>query len=206
MMWKITGQIGNQGHNVSFLVEAAHAQEAETLGIEGLNSMAMGEEFSVVSVAPEPVEWRGGVYLPETVATPSDWKGRTFESGAIRDTDQGKLDYEGCLNPEVLEVFAQYMLKHSYLPDGSRRSMDNWQKGFPQDQTVKSLLRHVWAVWLSHRRGEELKEDDLCGVLFNAQALMLSLIKDTSKTEGLSYEDFARLSRKNFGESKREGS
>ena len=33
---------------------------------------------------------------------------RQFETGAIRDDDEGKLDFEGCLSPLALEAFAEY--------------------------------------------------------------------------------------------------
>jgi len=37
---------------------------------------------------------------------------RTFASGATRDADDHKLDFEGFLSPFVLERYAQYMHKH----------------------------------------------------------------------------------------------
>lgn len=103
---------------------------------------------------------------------------RTFASGAIRDTDENKLDYEGFLNPLVLRAFAEYMHKHRQMPDGSVRDSDNWQKGFPREQLMKSLLRHVMAAWEEHRQYGSLAKDDLCGILFNTQGLLLDLIKE----------------------------
>lgn len=105
---------------------------------------------------------------------------RRFDSGATRDTDEGKLDFEGALSPLVLWAFASYMQGHSVMPDGSVRSADNWQKGFPEDVLMKSLLRHVMDLWLLHRgnavrRPEDGKEvtweDAMGGALFNLQAL-----------------------------------
>lgn len=108
---------------------------------------------------------------------------RTFDTGASRDTDDGKLDFEGALNPEVLHAFVVYMASHSTMTDGSTRSADNWQKGFPEDVIVKSLLRHVMDLWRLHRgawveRPEDGKvvdwTDALGGAMFNLQALWLS--------------------------------
>lgn len=96
---------------------------------------------------------------------------REFASGATRDDEEGKLDYEGFLNPVVLERYAQYMDKHRTKADGGLRDSDDWQKGIPSDVYMKSLLRHVFAAWKYHRYGDVMSaevEDALCGVLFNA--------------------------------------
>ena len=100
---------------------------------------------------------------------------RTFDTGATRDLDTDKLDYEGFLAPIVLERFAQYMHQHRQTAAGWRDS-DNWQKGIPIAQYVKSLLRHVMTVWLAHRRGEPLPQEELCAMLFNAQGLLFEVL------------------------------
>lgn len=96
---------------------------------------------------------------------------QTFKSGAIRDSDDDKLDYEGFLSPLILRRYAEYLHKHRNLPDGSTRSSDNWQKGMPRSKYIKSLLRHVFDVWLHHRGLSEFAvetlEDSLYGALFN---------------------------------------
>jgi len=61
------------------------------------------------------------------------------------------------------------------------RSDDNWQKGFPIEQSMKSLLRHVLTAWEQHRTSE-LDEDTLCAVIFNAQCVLHSLLVDKSRT------------------------
>jgi hypothetical protein len=95
---------------------------------------------------------------------------RTFQSGANRNSDKDKLDYEGFINPLTLKTFAEYMHKHRFLEDGSMRASDNWQKGIPQEEYVKSLIRHVMDLWLENRGYEsrEGKIDAVCGILFNA--------------------------------------
>lgn len=102
---------------------------------------------------------------------------RQFETGATRDGDTDKLDFEGFLHPEVLERFAQYMHQNRYMADGSMRDSDNWQKGIPISSYVKSLWRHFHAVWRAYRCGDEISEDELCGVLFNAQGLLLEVMR-----------------------------
>lgn len=105
---------------------------------------------------------------------------RTFDTGATRDTDQGKLDFEAFLHPLVLNRFAEYMHKHRKQADGTLRNSDNWQKGIPLDEYIKSDLRHVLDAWAIHR-GTPIRETDieeaLCGILFNTQGYLLEILK-----------------------------
>lgn len=99
---------------------------------------------------------------------------RKFESGATRDSDDGKLDYEGFLSPAVLKRFAQYMHKHRVQADGEVRASDNWQKGIPQHAYMKSMFRHFMEVWELYRmesEGDEIQEA-LCALLFNVQGML----------------------------------
>ena len=102
---------------------------------------------------------------------------RTFETGANRDVDINKLDYEGFISPLVLKVFAEYMHKNRFLRDGTMRDSDNWQKGMPLDVLLKSLTRHFMSVWTDKRSGLTPTLDDLCGVLFNTQGLILQILR-----------------------------
>ncbi len=80
---------------------------------------------------------------------------RKFAGGGMRDTDKGKLDFNGFLSPIVLEAFAQYMNIHMDMPDGSGRSSDNWKNGFGEkhyDICMKSLHRHFQDAWMEHER------------------------------------------------------
>ncbi len=104
---------------------------------------------------------------------------RQFDTGATRDTDQGKLDFEGFLSPLVIERFAEYMHKNRFLKDGSMRDSDNWQKGIPFDAYMKSAWRHFFDVWKHHRgvpAGEDL-ETALCGLLFNLNGYLHEHLK-----------------------------
>lgn len=104
---------------------------------------------------------------------------REFPTGANRDTDLGKLDYEGFLNPRVLEAFAKYMHYNRFLRDGSVRDSDNWQKGIPDEVCMKSLLRHVMELWKLTRTGlaDEARTFALCAIIFNAQAMLLNQLE-----------------------------
>ena len=80
---------------------------------------------------------------------------RYFSTGATRDTDQGKLDYEAFLSPIVLRRYGEYMHEHRMQSDGELRDGDNWQKGMPRDQYMKSGFRHFMDWWTFHRLEEE---------------------------------------------------
>jgi len=111
---------------------------------------------------------------------------RTFDSGATRDTDENKADYEGFLSPLVVERFGRYMNKHRKQSDGKLRGSDNWQKGIPRAQYLKSLWRHLVALWLLHRgypcvdkTGEPVDiEDTLCALMFNPMGYLHEHLKE----------------------------
>ena len=112
-----------------------------------------------------------GVYAPTI---------RTFETGATRDTDEGKLDWEGFIHPAAMGFFVRYMQKHRHQADGTLRDADNWQKGIPRKQYMKSLVRHVWDLWTVWRTEPEMELtiiDLLCAIMFNVQGLLLEIYK-----------------------------
>ena len=112
---------------------------------------------------------------------------RTFTSGATRHVDDKKHDYEGFLSPWALRRFGEYMHSHRIQADGSKRDSDNWQKGIPVDQYMKSLLRHTLDAWSMHRGlrtfdtkdSSEVDVDDaLCAILFNAFGYLHEILKE----------------------------
>lgn len=115
---------------------------------------------------------------------------REFETGATRDSDDTKLDYEGFLSPLVLKRFAEYMHTHRIQRDGKLRDSDNWQKGIPKDAYAKSLMRHLMDFWLIHRNHPEQAVDKdievvLCAILFNVQGYLYETLKDKKVGEPL---------------------
>jgi len=105
---------------------------------------------------------------------------RKFETGAKRDIEGEKYDYEGFINPLVLKRYAKYMHKHRKQKDGSLRGSDNWQKGIPCDVYLKSAFRHFMDVWLEHRgyKSKEGIEEALCALMFNIQGYLFEIIKN----------------------------
>jgi len=111
---------------------------------------------------------------------------RKFKTGATRDTNENKYDYEGFLSPIVLKRFAKYMNKHRIQSDGSLRDSDNWQKGIPKDAYIKSTFRHFLDLWLEHRgfKSRENIEEALCAIIFNIQGYLHEEIKEKEKRNG----------------------
>ena len=105
---------------------------------------------------------------------------RRFPTGATRDTEEGKYDYEAFLSPIVIERFAEYMHKHRFQKDGSVRSGDNWQLGFTLESYMKSGSRHAHDWWMLHRGfvGRESNiEEALCALWFNVQGYLHETLK-----------------------------
>jgi hypothetical protein len=113
---------------------------------------------------------------------------RVFGTGATRDLDANKLDFEGFLSPLVLERYAEHMHKARKMPDGTMRDSDNWQLGIPVEVYMKSMWRHFFAVWKLHRglkvtevvNGVEVVKDletELCALQFNVNGMLHETLK-----------------------------
>lgn len=117
---------------------------------------------------------------------------RTFNSGATRNDDTNKLDYEGFLSPIVLEEFAKYMHAHRKQADGNLRASDNWQKGISQEAYMKSAWRHFHDWWKLHRGlvalssedGHEVtKKEALCALMFNVMGYLFEEVRNEEKNQ-----------------------
>lgn len=108
---------------------------------------------------------------------------RKFDTGATRDVDTNKYDYEGFLSPLVVERFGEYMNKNRLQKDGNLRDSDNWQKGIPFEAYIKSGWRHFMSWWLIHRGNpaNETLEEALCALLFNVQGYLHEHLKTKAK-------------------------
>jgi hypothetical protein len=103
---------------------------------------------------------------------------RVSPTGATRDTSKGKCELVKYLSPIVLSAYGQYMLKHQFQSDGTKRAGDNWKKGFgetPQetkDIIIDSLIRHTLDLWLEHDGFESRDglDEALGGLMFNTIA------------------------------------
>jgi len=117
---------------------------------------------------------------------------QVFESGAIRNSDEHKYDFEGFLSPLVLERYGEYMHSHRKQRDGSLRDADNWQKGIPQEKYRKSLVRHLFDLWRAWRgdgtvidkdTGKTMDINELCcSVMFNVMGFLHERLKTNLET------------------------
>jgi hypothetical protein len=108
---------------------------------------------------------------------------RIFESGASRDTDEGKLDHEAFRSPIVDRRYGEFMHKNRIQPNGEMRSGDNWQLGLSLDAYVKSGVRHVLDWRLMHRGYNPVDpanpdiEEVLCAIIFNCSGYLYEVLK-----------------------------
>jgi hypothetical protein len=111
---------------------------------------------------------------------------RAFDTGATRSAESNKPDYEGFISPLVIEAYGRYMHGHRMQADGSVRDSDNWQKGIPFKDYMKSLLRHVFQLHRLHRGYPVTDwgtsravtfEELLCAIIFNASGYLHEQIK-----------------------------
>lgn len=138
----------------------------------------IAEEIGAPTGASPSVSGRG-----KPVTIPPQETKRTFSTGATRDTQEDKLDFEGFLSPLVIRRYAGYLNGHRTMKDGSTRDSDNWQKGIPLDVYMESGWRHFFDMWEMHRGwrpGSTLHarmEDAMCAVLFNVSGYLHEWLK-----------------------------
>ena len=117
---------------------------------------------------------------------------RQFDTGANRDTADGKLEYIGFICPVAMKRFAQYMHANRTLKDGTLRESNNWKKGIPIEVYWQSLGRHFFEAWRWHDSQDSQTadidpvglEDTLCAIMFNVQGLLRELLLQGSASPG----------------------
>lgn len=113
---------------------------------------------------------------------------RAYETGATRDDDEGKLDFEAFFSHPVLVEYALYMHENRYQADGKMRAGDNWQKGMPKDDYMKSLFRHFMDAWGLHRGSPQVTTEEiteaLCAVIFNSMGYLHEVLREREREEG----------------------
>ena len=93
----------------------------------------------------------------------------TFDSGAIRDTQEGKEDYTETISWRAFKRYAKYMTKMA-----SKYGSGNFKKGIPIDNYEKSMLRHVQKYMENKYEGGtvETEQDHLAAIVFNVFGIM----------------------------------
>jgi len=73
----------------------------------------------------------------------------------------------------VIEEFGKYMNKHRVQANGTVRASDNWQKGMPQEQYMKSGWRHFMDLWKAHRGLQSVPiPEACCALMFNVMGYL----------------------------------
>jgi len=118
----------------------------------------------------------------------AEFKVRQFESGALRDNNTDKWDWDEALHPLVERSYAEFMHKNTYLSDGTRRPANNWQKGIPKDEYMKSQYRHFQDVWAMHHGIKVSDNHGPCNILdllnalkFNINGYIYELLREQDK-------------------------
>jgi hypothetical protein len=115
---------------------------------------------------------------------------RKFSTGATRDDNTDKFDYNGFNSSAVEHAFAAYMHKHRKQADGSMRGSDNWKAGIPKSAYLESLHRHFMDLWLVKEGNINLATetsvvDILCAIRFNVNGLLHEELKDRHEPNAL---------------------
>lgn len=92
-----------------------------------------------------------------------------FETGAIRDKQDGKEDYTETISWTAFKRYAQYMTGKK-----KKYGVGNFKKGIPVDNYEQSLLRHVQKYMENKYEGGtiEKEEDHLSAMVFNIFGIM----------------------------------
>jgi hypothetical protein len=165
------GYLFGETYTVTDTYMDSDGERIHTIDSNGKDNGWHVRHFELVTPKVKP---RGSDFFPQTKDSV-----RTFGTGATRDLDANKLDFEGFLSPLVLERYAQHMHAARKMPDGTMRASDNWQLGIPKDAYIKSAWRHFFDVWKTHR-GIETSSDietELCALLFNVSGYLHETLK-----------------------------
>ena len=93
--------------------------------------------------------------------TKDSGKRQAFDSGMVRDTQDGKPRFD------LIPVESLRRLADLYARGAEKYDDDNWKKGQPYSRAYASLFRHL----IQWREGDR-SEDHMAAVAWNAFALM----------------------------------
>jgi hypothetical protein len=124
---------------------------------------------------------------------------REFSTGATRDGDTTKFDYDGFISPLTTRAYGEYMHKHRVQSDGTLRSSANWQRGIPIPTYRSSMARHyqdvksiLWGWYCVSGQATDQGPQDileaLCGLKFNVDGLIHEIMKRKVRGEDLVQE------------------
>jgi len=94
---------------------------------------------------------------------------RNFETGAVRDNDEGKEDYVETISWTALKRHAKYMTSKK-----GRYGSGNFKKGIPIESYEQSLVRHLQKYFENKYEDGvcEVDDDHLAAMIFNICGIM----------------------------------
>lgn len=105
-----------------------------------------------------------------------------FESGAVRDTQEGKPNFLECMSPFAMWRYGLYMKKSADKYGG-----DNWTKGIPMESYLASLERHLLKLKM------EFKYDHVMEDTGHAEAIMFNIMGFIHEQEMAKLKEIERL-------------
>lgn len=96
-------------------------------------------------------------------------KHTTFKSGAIRDSQDGKIDFVETVSFTAHNRYARYMTSKK-----KKYGAGNFKKGIPIESYERSLLRHIDKYFRNkyERGNDEPLEDHLSAAVFNLHGII----------------------------------
>jgi hypothetical protein len=158
--WECSGRVGIKGVTV--------VHDCTDCDISWTNAW---EKFEPCDVCSEPEE--DPTQLSGFI-TKDSGKRESWDSGAVRDTQDNKPRYD-LIPPKGLRRVADL-----YARGASKYDDHNWRKGMPSSRFMASMMRHM-----EQYRAGERDEDHIAAVIFNALALI--------EFEGTEWDDLTEL-------------
>jgi hypothetical protein len=106
-----------------------------------------------------------GQDVREFLAVKDSGKREFFNTGAVRDTEEGKLRID--LLFKYVPMGALMRITQHYVNGAKKYGNHNWQKGLPASRCISSALRHLYQYFMGDR-----SEDHLAAVCFNVIAIL----------------------------------
>lgn len=94
---------------------------------------------------------------------------KKFTTGAVRDDQEGKVDFVETISFTAHERYARYMTSKK-----KKYGVGNFKKGIPIESYEQSMLRHIDKYFRNKYEGgsDELEEDHLAAIRFNCDGIM----------------------------------
>ena len=106
-------------------------------------------------------DFANGQTVPVVVGMQDSGERQSFETGAVRDSAEGKS------RPDLISPFATERLGNWLLLGSKKYSERNWERGIPVSRTIASLHRHL----MKYQQGSK-DEDHLAAIMCNAMFIL----------------------------------